>query len=88
MTGVDLFAQEVAPHQVWMHQLGKPFRIVIEPTVVTTGKTGDRIDMRLLQGAGKGFRVKARTDLRNGFAGVKVEMDLAKRSSLWTSAAS
>lgn len=78
MQGVDLLAQQVQPAAQPRVAL-RPLGVVLEVPMVTLGKERHAVYMGPLHCAGKRSRIERGPDIRDGWAGVKVEMDLTRR---------
>jgi hypothetical protein len=78
MAGFDLRLEQV-DCQVRMPPLRIYFRVVINPTMVTAGKAGDRIHPCFFQRLGEFIRVEPGSNAINVLARVKIEVNLAKR---------
>jgi len=61
-----------------MSPLGKGLGVKIHPTMVATGKTGNRIHPSLLQSRNKLLGIEVTTDSFDMLAGVEVKMNLPK----------
>jgi hypothetical protein len=73
-----LFAKQV-PLEAWVLPFREFFGVKVKPAMMAARKTGDGVHPGFDQRFGEFLRVEIRSDARDLFAGMKVEMDLTER---------
>src|SRR6185437_1946608 len=75
MTRLHLFAQQI-PFEVWVHRAHASG--IVAQAVMAGREAGDRLNMRLLEGARELLGIEVLANRWNQRRGMKVEMDLAE----------